>query len=179
MMKARLKFYGPLIIVNLLSLTYLLFFLSYNWYVNNYPPPGQSLADMISQNPRWITWGVCASGLGLLLGFMAAIGLLIPVPDEEHDKEFIIDWTDKSLELFPGLRELSFFLGFLIIGLLVMSEGGWRIGLRNGLEVIGVFTWSLFLVTSLILVPTFLVDILYNKKSPLPIFKKVSTCLFF
>lgn len=165
-MKVRLKFYGPLIIANTLSLVYLLFFFTYNWYISHSQTLDEALNILVSHNPRWITWGVCASGLGLFAGCILAIGLLVRVPDSED----FPDLTDKSLGIFPSFRGIGLFVAFVIIAMLIVSQGSWHLGLKNGFEIIGIFVWVLFLVTGLTLLPTLLVDVFY-KKLPLLIFK--------
>lgn len=158
-MKVRLKFYGPLLMVNVLSLMFLLFFFNYNWYVNDYQNAHEALNAVVSQNPRWITWGTCAGSVGLVLGLMSVIWLLIPVPNEveEDRKEFILDLTDRSLKLFPSIRGIAIFIACVVLFMLVVNEE-WRLGLRDAFEIFGVIAWSLFLITSLILIPTFLID---------------------
>ncbi len=168
-MKNRVKFYGPPMVIISIVLMYLLVLLYYNWTVSDYQPLNQVIKDMIARNGRWVTWGACATGAGLIFGLPSAFVLLIARSDEAYFEGF--EWNIRKA--FPSIRGMSLFVTLVIIGMLIVTEGGWRLGLRNGLEVVGVFVWSVFLFATFVITPILLVDI-FTGKLPRLILKEVS-----
>ncbi len=156
-MKTRLRFYGPPLITGLLSLVYLVFFVYYDWSVSNYQTLKEAFGAIVSRNPRWVTWGAWAAGLGLIVGLIVAVGFLLSDSEEEYFEEVFFDIP----KAFPSARGIGIFILLLFVFMLTFNED-WRLGLRDSFEFIGVIAWAIFLVTTLIILPTLLVDIFYK-----------------
>ncbi len=162
-MKYRLRYYGLLMLVIFPAFMYLLLLFTYNWYLEDYQTPRQVVEDILSRNGRWIIWGACAGGFGFLLGLIAAIGLIIVNSPEEFFEEMSegLPSIIKGDPL-PSARGIGIFFILVIIFFLVIS-GDWRLGLRDGLEIIGVIVWIFFLVTTFIFMLTLLTDVFFRR----------------
>lgn len=164
-MKSRISYYGPLLIIIGPGLAYLILLFTYNWYLSDNETPKQILDNMISQNGRWKTWGSCAGCFGLLLGIMSALGLLLSNSAQEYFmgmswSTFVKDLQQK--DGFPRARSIGIFFAIVIAFFILISEN-WKLGLRDGLNIIGVIVWVVFLVASLIFVFTLVVDLFIKK----------------
>lgn len=162
-MKYRLKFYGVLILVISLTATYLLLVFVFNWYLSDYQPPHQVIEEMIARNTRLKTWGACGGGFGLIFGTLLALTLLIANSTNEFFED-MYRGLQSILEdkTFPRLRNILIFFTLMVV-ILVAVSGDWELGLRDGLEFIGVFVWLVFLIATFALFSILLVDIFIKR----------------
>ncbi len=163
-MRNRLKFYGLLMLVISLTFAYLLLVFIYNWYLADDPTPQQVMTEIIARNIRWKTWGACAGGFGFLGGLLLALTLFIANSTEEFFEEMYegLRFIPES-ENFPSFRNISsfFFISMLIIFIIISSD--WQLGIRDGVEFMGVFVWVIFLVTTFIFIPILLMDVFLRR----------------
>ena len=163
MIQTRLKFYRPFIIYDILCLLYLAFFVYYDWSMNNYETLTETVWSITSGSSPWVIWGGCIASVSIFTGIIWGIDFWLT---DDSDEIFFNKTYEDIVKLwngFPNFWQLG--LAFILsIGLLtVVSQEGWQIGLRNGLEFVGVIVWCLFIAITLLILPILLVD-LFSKK---------------
>jgi hypothetical protein len=159
-MSYRFRVYGSLLLIISLSFFYLLFLFIVSWYSSSYETPSKILQNITQQNTRWITWGACASGFGLISGILSAIGLFFDQSDEDF---FLWFYEELVIAAFKGLfknwRYISGFLVFMITIFLLLN-GDLYIALWDSLELIGIVVWLVLIIVSINLIFILLADAL-------------------